>query len=128
YLLQPLVPTTPAPLPPLPPLPSPPAPPPLPASSAPPDSSGDLRCRPLEHVFVINLAGPLGEARRLHAIRELAKVGLHGRYQFWPAVSAYDDASLAKELGKKRCPCDPQSAHLRGHPCGKVALRYDLRG
>ncbi|CAE7284344.1 unnamed protein product [Symbiodinium sp. CCMP2592] len=65
--------------------------------------------------FVINLAGPLGEARRLHAIRELAKVGLHGRYQFWPAVSAYDDASLAKELGKKHCPCDPQSALALSH-------------
>eukprot|EP00439_Symbiodinium_sp_Y106_P031554 s1695_g3.t2 len=115
YLLQPSVGTTPPLLPPLPPLPSPPAPPPLPASTAPPDSSGDLRCRPLEHVFVINLAGPLGEARRLHAIRELAKVGLHGRYQFWPAVSAYDDASLAKELGKKHCPCDPQSALALSH-------------
>ncbi|CAE7332520.1 unnamed protein product [Symbiodinium natans] len=116
YFLHPLSPAPPVLLPSAPPAPPGPSAEPWegPRSEA-TAATEDFRCRPLDHVFVINLEGPLGEARRVHAVRELAKVGLHGRYRFWPAVSAYDDASLAKELGKKHCPCDPQSALALSH-------------
>mmetsp|Transcript_58105 Transcript_58105/g.136216 ORF Transcript_58105/g.136216 Transcript_58105/m.136216 type:complete len:337 (+) Transcript_58105:50-1060(+) len=64
------------------------------------------KCNPLDRMLVINLEGPGGLARRRHIIREFNRSGLGGRFKFWPAVNFGEDEDLAKELGKKKCPCD----------------------
>jgi len=66
------------------------------------------RCNPFDHVLVVNLEGPGGEARRNHILREFGKKGLRGRFKFWPAVNFGTDEGLAAETGKKKCPCDPK--------------------
>eukprot|EP00434_Breviolum_minutum_P021127 symbB.v1.2.018640.t1/scaffold1496.1/size115469/4 len=64
-----------------------------------------VKCDPLEHLLVINVEGEGGQARRDHIYREFEKGGLKGRFNFWPAVNFKNSTRLAKEMGRKKCPC-----------------------
>eukprot|EP00435_Cladocopium_sp_Y103_P011917 s3941_g3.t1 len=74
-----------------------------------------VKCDPLEHLLVINLEGPGGQARRDHIYKEFERGGLKGRFKFWPAVNFQDNERLAKETGKKQCPCDPKVGCALSH-------------
>lgn len=74
-----------------------------------------VKCDPLEHLLVINLEGPGGQARRDHIYEEFERGGLKGRFKFWPAVNFQNNERLAKETGKKECPCDPKVGCALSH-------------
>lgn len=93
-----------------------PAPAPLCPSQGQVDSKGRLPflCDPFEHMFIINLVGDAGKARREHAMKELTKAGLVGKVQFFPAVDAKTDVELGKETNQV-CPCNSQFALALSH-------------
>ncbi|CAK9013016.1 unnamed protein product [Durusdinium trenchii] len=74
-----------------------------------------LKCDPLEHLLIINLEGEGGQARRDHIYSEFEKVGLKGRFKFWPAVNFKNSSRLAKETKRKHCPCDSKVGCALSH-------------
>ncbi|CAL1148079.1 unnamed protein product [Cladocopium goreaui] len=87
----------------------------------PADSSATCVAAPLwqeiaeEHLLVINLEGEGGQARRDHIYREFEKVGLEGRFRFWPAINFKNSTRLAKETNRKECPCDSKVGCALSH-------------